>query len=245
MKTLAFILNFNTPELTDNLYESLVKYQRDDYDIFILDNGSSPDKKCKNQTIELDQNYLFGGGLNIAFKYVLDNPDYDSLLFLNSDLIIHPHNFIRSLRRYFEPQYDYTIISPSIIQPTKEQCYWKQMYQYGTESIRPVKWIDFQCPLIHRRFIDHINQYDDELRYGWGNDVMTGIICEEQGWKVGVCDMITAVHLNSYTIIKNKDVPSLNNYNNHAERNMFNYFNRIGYMNKLIEFRNFGETYNI
>jgi GT2 family glycosyltransferase len=242
MKTLVFILNYNTPELTDNLYESLKPYERDDYSIYILDNGSDLNKKCKNKVIQLDKNHLFGGGLNIAFKYMLDYaPKYDSLLFMNSDLIVHPYNFVKTLRSYLN---EYTIISPSIIQPVKDQCYWKNMHQYGSNTIRQVKWVDFQCPMIHYRFIEHVKQFDSELVYGWGQDVLSGITCEEKGWKVGVLDNITAVHLNSYTINSNKDKPEISNYNRIAEQNMFNYFNRVGLMNKLMEFRNFNEKYS-
>lgn len=241
MKTLAFILNFNTPEITNKLYNTLYSCQSSDYDLYILDNGSDKDKRIiGNHVLQLEKNQLFGGALNIGFKYILSNDRYDSLFFINSDIIVHPYNFVKSLRTYLN---EYTIISPSIIQP-ENQCHWKQMHQWNSNCIRPVKWSDFQCPLIHRKFIENIRQYDFDLRYGWGNDVLSGMICEENNWKIGVCDNITALHLDGYTTKNYKHLPEISNYNKIAEKNMFDYFNKINKLNTFIEYRKYAENYN-
>ena len=44
-KTIAFILNYNTPDLTDALYESLSPYMGDLYDLMVLDNNSDESKR--------------------------------------------------------------------------------------------------------------------------------------------------------------------------------------------------------
>jgi len=241
-KTLVFILNYNTPKITDDLYELLLPYCRNDYELYILDNGSDTDKKCRNTTVEIGQNLFFGGGLNVGFQYILKNNQYDSLLFMNSDLIVHPYSFVRDLRDYIINK-DFDIVSPSIIQPSREQCFWRQMNQWNSTGIRDTKWIDFQCPMFSRRFIEHLQQFDSELNYGWGPDIFSGYVCEEQNWKVGVVDNVTAVHLNGYTINSNKSIPAISNYNRIAEQNMFRYFNRIGLVDKLHELRQYGANY--
>ena len=246
MKTLVLILNFETPELVLPLYDSLKLYEMLDYDIFILDNGScNANELSDNITIKLGANYYFGNALNVGFKYILKYTlKYDSLLFMNSDIIVHPMNFVKSLRKYMFEN-DYAILSPSIIQPkSNEQCHWKQMHQWNSNTIRDTKWIDFQCPMFSRKFIEKVNQFDSKLNYGWGNDIYSGIVCEENNWKIGVCDNVSAIHLNSYTINKFKGTSEISNYNRTAEINMFQYFTDTNQINKLIEYRQYGENYS-
>lgn len=234
MKTLAIILHYNTKHFTDRLYRQLKPYENQDYDLIILDNGS--ETKPDNPSIRVDQNLMFGGGLNLAFQWILDNPEYDSLLFLNSDLVVHGKNFVKTLRTELN---NYKIISPSIIQPEENQCYWPTMNNWYSKEIRQVPWIDFQCPLIHRDFIEHLKQYDEDLIYGWGNDIYSGYVCEQMGWKVGVLDIVTAVHLGSATI---KETNSTN-YNILAEKGMYKYFEKINSLHILNQYRNLAKNY--
>ena len=73
MKTLALILHHNTPEYTDQLFEMLNPYKGWDYDLIVVDNGSEPNKTSKYTNFSLDYNVYFGGGLNVAFNYILEN----------------------------------------------------------------------------------------------------------------------------------------------------------------------------
>ena len=99
MKTLVLILHYNTLELTNSLYESLSKYKSNDYDLFILNNGSDKENESNYPSLNTGKNLYFGGGLDWAFKYMLKNKQYDSLLFLNSDLKIQGENFVTLLRK--------------------------------------------------------------------------------------------------------------------------------------------------
>ena len=98
-KTLVVIYNHNLPSMTDSLWESLEPYKRDDYDMILIDNGSTPEGKSKYTTHETGQNCYFGGAINIAFQYFLESKEYDSLLSLNNDLVVQGDNFVRSLRK--------------------------------------------------------------------------------------------------------------------------------------------------
>ena len=236
MRSLVVILHYNTYEFTDRLYTMLKPFERDEYDLVVFDNGSAMGKSSQYTTVRSEENLLFGGGLNTAFQWVLDEPEYDSLLFLNSDLLLHGDNFVRSLRKEMINTY-YKIISPCILQP-ETQCNWKTVRCWNSKTIRQVPWVDFQAPMIHRDFIERVKRFDDELCYGWGQDVLSGIICEENSWKVGVCDNVPILHLDSATIKKEmKNDVFMSSYWSNAERNMFSYFNRIGIMNKVNDFR--------
>ena len=72
------------------------------------------------------------------------------------------------------------------------------MWNWGT-GLREVRWIDFQCPLIRRDVLELIQQYPNELIYGWGLDFYTGCITETNGLKTIVSDTNTITHMNSLT----------------------------------------------
>ena len=157
MKTLAVIYNHNMPEITDSLWESLKPYERDDYDLILIDNGSRDDRKSKYTTHETGQNTYFGGALNIALQFFKESGKYDSLLSLNNDLILQGPNFIKTLRdEMFKGEYK--IVSPCVLQ-VNNQCKWKYMHCWNTNGTRDVKWVDFQAPLLHKDFIDHVQQF--------------------------------------------------------------------------------------
>jgi len=241
MKTLAVIYNHNLPGMTDNLWEALKPYERDDYDLILIDNGSSDGGKSKYTTHETGQNTYFGGALNIALDFFTMSGTYDSLLSLNNDLVLQGDNFINTLRQEMVDG-DYKIISPCVLQVEK-QCKWKYMHCWNADSTRDVKWVDFQAPLMHKDFINHIKQFPDELIYGWGQDALSGIICEKKGWKVGVVDRCPVIHHSAHTYKSGKSDLDLETYCQNAERGMFGYMDSMGLMDKFMEFRKLSAEY--
>jgi hypothetical protein len=206
MKTLAVILHYNTLDLTNSLYASLAPYQKDYYDLLVLDNGSEEAHISEYPSLYTNKNLFFGGGLNWAFSYVLQRPEYDSLLLLNSDLILDGKDFVKTLRDELF-QNNFKIISPSIIKEAGTPgCKWRQMSNHGSNGSRDVRWIDFQCPMFHTDFIKHVKAFDEDLKYGWGQDSYSGLICEDNGWGIGVTDKVGVEHLDSVTEKRTKGI---------------------------------------
>lgn len=241
MKTLAVIYNHNMPEMTDKLWKSLKPYERDDYDLILIDNGSRPEGKSKYTSHETGHNCYFGGALNLALQLFLDSGEYDSLLSLNNDLVLQGHNFIKTLRNEMFDG-DYKIVSPSVLQ-VESQCNWKYMHCWNTNGTRDVKWVDFQAPLLHKDLVNKIEQFPNELIYGWGQDVLSGIICEQEGWKVGVVDKCPLIHHSAKTYKDNKSDLDLTTYCRNAEGGMFGYMQKSGLMDKFNEFRQLSQNY--
>lgn len=241
MKTLAVIYNHNLPEMTDKLWEALFPYERDDYELILIDNGSRPENMSKYTTHETGQNCYFGGALNLAMELFDGSGEYDSLLSLNNDLVLQGDNFVRTLRHEMFAG-DYKIVSPCVLQ-VENQCKWKYMHCWNQDGIRDVKWVDFQAPLIHKDFIDEVKQFPNELIYGWGQDVLSGVICEQKGWKVGVVDRCPLIHHSAKTYKDNKSDLSLHEYCQRAEGGMFNHFQSQGLMDKFNEFRTLSANY--
>ena len=236
-------LNHNLPNLTDNLVSQL---KRDPYfnecELMVLDNGSK-EPLANSTTHQVEQNVFFGGGFNVVLDYFLNNTNHEWLYFLNNDLIFHGPRFLKTSIENAEASFA-DVYSPSIINASTDQCHWKQMWNWGKE-IRTVKWIDFQCPLIHRRVLEKIQHFPDELVYGWGLDFYTGCITEQNGWKTVVDDTHTICHLNSQTFAQNKIDIGVSEFCRNAETNMNNYFWKSELNSLYLDLRKYGENYDI
>jgi hypothetical protein len=230
-KSLVAILHYNTVQYTDALYEMLKPYERSDYDLVVINNGSDLNKVSKYTTYTSDTNMGYGGGLDMSLKLFIDSSEYDSFVLLNSDLIIHGYNFIKTLRTLLFSKDDLMVVSPCVIQPITNQCFWKQMHNWNAKELRYVPFVDFQCALMKRQLAEKIGEFGSH--YGWVQDLMTGIICEDNNWKIAVCDWTPIVHIGNATVREN---PHLSNYNILAQQEMDQYFvdkNIVDRANKL------------
>lgn len=235
-------LNHNLPDLTDNLVNQL---KRDPFfekcELVVVDNGSK-EGLAKSTTHRLEENVFFGGGFNVVLDYFLTT-DHEYLYFLNNDLIFHGPSFLTT--SYNEAkQSDATVYSPSVINASIEQCHWKQMWNWG-KGLRNVDWVDFQCPLIHRRVLEQIKQYPNELIYGWGLDFYTGCITKQNNWNTVVSDTNTICHLNSQTFKQNKIEIGVSEFCQQADSRMNNFFLNSEFRDVYFELRKHGENYSI
>ena len=178
-------LNHNLPDWTDNMVTQL---KRDPLfkqcELMVLDNGSS-ESLAQSTTHRLEENVFFGGGINVVLDYFLQT-DHEYLYFLNNDLIFHGPAFLSTSMREAKKT-DASVYSPTIINASKEQCHWRQMWNWGND-LREVRWIDFQAPLLRRDILEKIQKFPNELIYGWGIDFYTGCITEEKKLKTIVSD---------------------------------------------------------
>jgi hypothetical protein len=241
-KSLVTILHYNTVKYTDTLYEILKPFEREDYDLVVIDNGSDPEKISKYTSLKLDENVYYGGGLDVCINFFLENEQYDSLMIMNSDLIVHGQNFIKSLRESLFSDDKLMLVSGCVIQPEKGQCHWKMVHNWGHNKLRYVPWIDYQCPLMKREFANEIKGFGS--KFGWVQDVMTGIVCKDKGWKIGVCDWVPIIHFGNGTVKDNLDNPIISQYNVLAEQEMIQYFRDRNLWDKFIEQRQLAEAYH-
>lgn len=240
-KTLVIILHYNSTQYTDALYEMLKPYEKNNYELFVFDNGSDEGKESKYTTHRIEENCYYGGGLDIGFQFFLSNLQYDSLLFLNSDLIIHGYNFVRKLKEQLFSKPDLMLCSACILQPHKDQGYWPQMQCWGSQTIRYVPWVDYQCVMLKREFVEEIKAFGS--KYGWVQDIMSGIVCEKKKWKIGICDWLPVIHFGGGSISDNSDKYEIANYNNNANNEMMEYFRNRNLSYKLHELRDKARKY--
>ena len=241
-KSLVAILHYNSTHYTDTLYELLKPYERGDYDLVVIDNGSDLDKTSKYTTFRIEENCYYGGGLDVTMNYFIENTQYDSMILLNSDLIIHGNSFIKSMREELFKDEDLVLVSGCVLQPEKGQCHWKMVHNWGSKKIRYVPWVDYQCCLLKRKFVEEVKEFGSQ--FGWVQDVMTGIVCEDKGWKIGVCDWLPVIHFGNGSVKDNSDKPVISKYNQLAEQEMIQYFQQKGLWNRFIDLRQKAEKYD-
>lgn len=242
-KTLVAILQYNTFELTDNLFETLKPFESDIYDLIVVDNGSQKDKVSKYTTHAIEQNCYYGGGVNAILGLFLEDDRYDSVQILNNDLQCHGDGWVGTLKlEMLKGKYD--LISPCILEPhSGPQAFWKCMRPWHTKGTRDVPFIDYQAPMFSRRLAEKMFPIPEKLVVGWGLDIMSSMICEDEGWKMGVCDSVPVIHLVSQTLILNPETQS--NTNSLAERNMFEHYQETKQFDRFIDIRNRTASYTI
>jgi len=240
-KTLVAILHFNSAQYTDTLYEMLKPYEKEDYDLIVIDNGSDLNKTSKYTTHRLETNVYYGGGLDVTLDYFIENSIYDSMILLNSDLIIHGYSFIKSLKNELFSDEQLMAVSGCVLQPEKNQCHWKMVHNWGSKTVRYVPWVDYQCVMIKRELAEKIGSFGS--KFGWVQDAMTGIICKDNNWKIGVCDWLPVIHFGNGSVKDNSNDPIISKYNTLAEQEMVEYFQQKGLWDRFLDIRQKAENY--
>ncbi len=89
-------LNYNQPELTDNLIKQLRRgNDLSKHELMVVDNGSTKEL-AKSTTHRLEENVFFGGGLNMILEYFLST-NHEYFILFNNDLIFHGPRLINKI----------------------------------------------------------------------------------------------------------------------------------------------------
>jgi hypothetical protein len=138
------------------------------------------------------------------------------------------------------------IVSPSFIEDysknKRKSVTFPQMGNWETKKCRQVKWIDLQCPLFNRKFIESVNQFDPVLKLGYGIDLLCGFMCEDKNWKIGVHDKLLTQHLGQESW---KRENKLDEYMSTAGKQYHVYFRRRGMRSKRKEYMQYSGSYCI
>lgn len=245
-KTLAIILHHNTLDITTRLYNELKPYEGDVYDLIVIDNGSAEDKKFPNAEVVKKKNTFYGGGLREGFLYFREHKkQYDSLLFLNSDLVVFGPTYVRTLRTALFEHSDFKVISPAVCGDWNGNgplYMHKHMNSWGAREIRAVKYVDFQTPMFHEDFVNEID-YPSDLMYGIGQDLLAGKLCVDRGWKIGVIDWMLAYHMWAYTIRSGNASLKLDTFAQVSNEVLMSYAEKNGLKQHIIECFKYGSEY--
>ena len=192
-KVSIIILNWNGLKDTIECLESLRKITYPDYQVLVVDNGSTgADVKVLRERfgnyihiIENDKNYGFAEGNNIGMRYALTNHSPDYILLLNNDTTVAP-NFLTELVKVAENDPRIGLLGPAIYYSYKPSVvrgtgsglrisWWRGIpvslmsSQSGQEvySIREADFVEGSCMLVRRNVIDQVGMLDSVYFAYW------------------------------------------------------------------------------
>ncbi len=151
-------VNFNEPEVTYELLDSLASSTYREIEVIVIDNGST--EKLDRAKVELydrvsyiwsENNLGFAGGNNLGVAKAKG----DYLLFLNNDTVVSP-NFIQQIVEVMEKNPKIGMASPKVIYPDGRIQY------AGAKSINPITGRGKRLGL----FEDDNGQYDYNIETG-------------------------------------------------------------------------------
>jgi hypothetical protein len=245
MKILLSTILHNTPELGERMafqWNADPFTQTNQCAQVILDNGSDRDKISPFTSHRSETNGFFGGGCNFIMDHFLKG-DYEYLAIFNSDILYHPYKFLENCMEEIRG-HNLDFFSPSVINGKIDQCKWRTVHNWGSKSVRKVRYIDDQCPIFSRRQVEKMYPYPPELYLGYGTDFYASLIANENNFNIGVSDNITVCHLENYTVQRDKMKEiTKDQYYNENMQNMTFYFNKAGKTAEFEELFKYGESY--
>lgn len=192
-KVSIIILNWNGLKDTIECLESLRKITYPDYQVLVVDNGSTgADVKALRERfrnyihiIENDKNYGFAEGNNIGMRYALTNYNPDYLLLLNNDVSVDP-DFLTELVKAAEKNPKIGLLGPVIYDYYRQSVvrgqgsglrinWWtgthvairSKLGGQEVDGIREADFVEGSCMLVRRNVIDKVGILDTAYFAYW------------------------------------------------------------------------------
>ena len=129
-KVAIILVNYNGYKDSFDCIESINKINYKDYEIIIVDNGSTDDSLKKLKEIENDKlvlinaqrNLGFAGANNLGIKYALENGS-EFVLLLNNDTLVN-FDFLSNLVNCYKNSEKNTVVTPKIMYADKKNVIW-------------------------------------------------------------------------------------------------------------------------
>jgi len=168
----GIILNYNTPELTDAIYEQLAKYKCDDFELWVHDNGSDENKTSKYSTSWTKDNYRIAGGWNRAVKNTIGWCKFHKfkakyLWLITNDTqweVGEPLRLVNIMEQ--NPQIGMLHPSLTLDSPTG----WRNMLHQPARILSYEWMIDIIAPVIRADVWKMVGGFDENFSRGWGMD---------------------------------------------------------------------------
>ncbi len=205
-KVAVILINWNSFDCTYDCILSLKEMPYKDYDIILVDNGSSDDSGERLQAMFPDVVYLkiidnvgFTGSNNLALNYSLNRP-YQYSLLLNNDTIVTP-DFLEILVRYLDEHPETGAVQPRIYYNHDRSLLWnagsyfnkwtgvtvseghKKRSTPTSNTLKEVDWIT-GCALLTRNEIIRKIGLLDECLFMYYEDVDFTFRIKNEGHKL-------------------------------------------------------------
>lgn len=196
-KVAILITNYNMPERTDALCDTIRQNVFWPHDLIVVDNGSDLCPPSQYTTLRLGKNIQTTGGwlaglkeadrltLNMDRRVDLKNIDYFAYWFLITSAAF-PSGKVDPLTPLVEALIDnpgVVGVHPSLTEDSTTA--WEHLKKRNGGGLRPVWMIDNIASLWRADWFNGIGRFDARLVYGWGIDLETCWFARKQGF--GLC----------------------------------------------------------
>lgn len=235
------ILNFNNYQVTIKAIQAIIDNDYKDYDIFLLDNGSSNDsydrlkknllekRLTKKVHLKCSKNNLgFPGGHNYIYQWInsTSSKKYQFHLILNSDAFIPKDFFLNVIKHYNHekkhyPIYGFNIYDPdnpkdsALIQSWNQWLGFARKHKTLPDSNSNNIWQYYPSGaalLLDRNNISDMNIFDDKLFF-YGDEIDLCLKLKKYGQDFNIFDNIFIKHSFGQST-----------FNSKKKRNLFNEF---------------------
>ncbi len=233
-KIFIVLVNYNRLKDTIECIESLRKISYPNYEIIVIENGSTDDSYDKLSEIKdillirSDVNQGFTGGNNLGIQIALEKlADY--VLLLNNDTVVE-ENFLSELVRVAEADDKIGLVGCKILYYYEKNKIWsagggvtpllKRTFQYGENKIdrgqfdqqREVDFVSGCCMLIRRQVFEKIGLLDPDY-FMYYEDVDFCLRAKNNGFQVTYCPNSVIWHKVSIATDKSfRDYYRMRNY---------------------------------
>jgi hypothetical protein len=230
MKILSCILSYNMPQITNHLYEQLIRLTNSKEKIIVFDNGSDKNKVSEYTTFLADTNTKLTGGMNFILSIIKKHfyDSFDAYWLMTNDINFeYDKDPVKNMSSVLETNSDIGIIHPSLIRPVYNYAYPWMIKIPGNENLNKVTknhtMVDIICPIYTKKALNVINwEFDKRFIYGWGIDYDSCYQIRKSGLKVAVNFDLLVSHQTSvvYDSGNDKEFKNRQEYYKKAGENM-------------------------
>jgi GT2 family glycosyltransferase len=208
-KIAILVVSYNYPELTDSLCEAIVSRTKGvDYDLYVLENGSSREKLSSHMTIWIREGIRMTRGFNLLKKHadltaLGKGYEYDAYhLFVNDAKFIDEKDLTSVLYEEMMQYEDCGEINPYQVNMAPPHIRQNKMNPSGA---RKESFSEIICPLIRAKAWNTIpDLLDDRFFFGWGLDYDMPTVLHKNGWRLYISDTVGIFH-QAFTSYREKE----------------------------------------
>ena len=196
MKSIAIVvLNYNTPEMTEQLATYLVeKLDYPEKHVYVVDNGSTPlladslPARPGLTLISLRENAGFTRGMQAAYEDISQRAEYDAYWFLNSDVLFdYGDRVLADLVDVLFADDAFAQIAPQHNSPHAHM-------NQAASAAQEVAFLEPTATLVKASTIVKLGFWDTDFTLGWGVDFDYGWRVREAGMKNILTDRARIMH---------------------------------------------------
>lgn len=178
--TAILIVNYNMPERTDALVETIRQRVKCRYELIVIDNGSDQMPVSKYTRIRIGRNVQTTAGWLMGLEHArIYDPFAYWFLITSAEFPMDGEDPLTPMVQILEQDPNAVGLHPALTLDSTSA--WKHLFTRGYDYPRPTWMIDNIASLYRADWFDRIGWFDPELVYAWGIDLETGWKARSQG----------------------------------------------------------------